>query len=220
MLTFMKTVDKKMQMLLVTLLSIIIFSILYSFCDDEEFTSWIGSYYKAPTPRLMYLTDLFDKLAGDVPVAKSDEKMISRKRFVEIPIFKGEGDGIYILKKHNDISLGSDAVRLRENIFDIMDERETEMLGTVRGHIKRSTFVGIPVDMKYIGDYVSPHIKKLDYTEIAADKHYRFGFVDRLYFSIITQSTIGFGDVVPASTRVRLLAGLQALCTLIIVSVH
>ncbi len=36
------------------------------------------------------------------------------------------------------------------------------------------------------------------------------GFVDALYFSWVTQSTVGFGSIAPAHGAVRMLAGLQA----------
>lgn len=205
-------------MLIFTLISIVVFAVIYSFCDDEEFITWIGSYYQEPTVRLMYLTDVFRKLAKNIGGVgdRKGEKMLARKDFIELPIFKDKKGEVYILKEHDVRTLSEDAKRLREDIFDISDNKGDDR----RGFISKSVFVGLPLDTKYIGKYVSPHERKLNYTEIAANKNYKFGLLDRFYFSVITQSTIGFGDVVPASRRVRTIAMCQALCTLLIVGLH
>ena len=41
-------------------------------------------------------------------------------------------------------------------------------------------------------------------------------FFDRLYYSVITQTTLGTGDIFPASRKVRILAMLQAMSTIFI----
>ena len=216
MFIFMRSVDKRFRMLIVTAISMLVFAAIYSFCDDEEFITWIGSYYQAPTVRIMYLTDLFNKFVEK----KDGVGMVSRKTFVGLPIFKDNKDIIYVLPQHDVRTRTRDAIKLREDIFDIMDNREGEGKDNLRGFIKRSTFIGMPLNMRFIGQYTSPSAGKLNYTKIAEDKNYKFGVLDRLYFSVITQSTIGFGDVVPASRRVRLLAALQAVSTLVIVALH
>ena len=53
------------------------------------------------------------------------------------------------------------------------------------------------------------------------DRHDNFDvlhhqYFRRLYFSIITQTTVGFGDVIPNSNRCRLLVSIQSLSTLIL----
>ncbi len=42
-------------------------------------------------------------------------------------------------------------------------------------------------------------------------------FWEAIYFTIITQSTIGYGDIVPKSVITRLLVTVQALSTIILV---
>lgn len=42
-------------------------------------------------------------------------------------------------------------------------------------------------------------------------------FLNRLYFSIMTQSTIGFGDVLPNSDMTRFVAGIQGLSTILLI---
>lgn len=41
-----------------------------------------------------------------------------------------------------------------------------------------------------------------------------YNYFDRLYFSIITQTTIGFGDIYPATRELRFIVSLQALSTI------
>lgn len=197
------------------------------FCNDEEFITWIGSYYQAPSMRIAYLNDIYDRLKigknGDKEMGKKVAGMLSRKDFMGLPIFKESGTGgmkggdiIYILREHDVRTRSQEAVQLRSDLFDILDNKGDQIMG----YIPRNVFISIPVNMKYIGKYVSPSSEKINYTEIAANKNYKFGFIDRLYFSVITQSTVGFGDVVPASRRVRIIATLQALSTLLIVAFH
>lgn len=216
MFVFLKSIDKRFRALIITAISILVFAAAYSFCNDEEFITWIGSYYQAPTVRIMYLTDLFNKVGEK----KNGGDMMSRKTFLGLPIFKDDEDVIYVLRGHDVRTRTERAKKLREDIFDVMDNKEGEGKDNVRGFIRRSTFIGLPLNMKLIGQYASPSAGKLNYTEIAENKNYKFGLLDRLYFSVITQSTIGFGDVVPASRRVRLLAALQAVSTLVIVFLH
>ena len=208
------TIIKRLHKIWLILLSIAVFTTIYAFCDDEELITWIGGYYKAPTVRLIYLTDLFRKSAVSVKGVKNDWKMMPRDVFTDLPIFKDDKGEVYILREHDARTITEDAKRLREDVFDILDDKGDNK----RGVIPQSVFVDIPLNMSMIGKYVSPDEKKLNYTEIAADKSYKFSLLDRLYFSTITQTTIGFGDVVPASRRVRMLAMLQAFCTLLIVA--
>ena len=41
-------------------------------------------------------------------------------------------------------------------------------------------------------------------------------YFDRLYFSVITQTTLGYGDIFPASRKVRIISMFQALSTVLI----
>jgi voltage-gated potassium channel len=57
----------------------------------------------------------------------------------------------------------------------------------------------------------------------SAAEHFRvFGavrplsFAEAMYFSVVTVSTVGFGDIVPSSNAVRLLASLQVLASLLL----
>lgn len=43
-------------------------------------------------------------------------------------------------------------------------------------------------------------------------------FLDFLYYSIMTQSTVGYGDITPNSNKVRILSALQALTTVLLIS--
>ena len=54
------------------------------------------------------------------------------------------------------------------------------------------------------------------------DTHNQFAkikniFFERLYFSIITQTTIGYGDIVPNSDATRFVVAIQALSTILII---
>ena len=171
--------DKRMRLILITLLSIGMFTIIYMFCNDEEFITWIGSYYQAPSERIAYLNDLFDKLKigkdGDRAKGGKVAGMMSRKAFMNLPIFKERGKGgetgvgevIYILREHDVRTKSQEAVELRSDLFDVLDDRG----GKIMGYIPRNVFISLPVNMKYIGKYVSPQAGKINYTEIAVCIH-------------------------------------------------
>lgn len=210
MIKFFKIINTK-HIFIWSVVSVLFFTCLYAMCYDEEFTTWIETYYKPPTNKIMYMTDLFDNIS----VNNGNDKVVHKQQFVDIPIFK-ENDIVYILHKHDSRSSSSDAEKLRRDIYDLT---YSVSKGDSKG-LLRHEFVNIPLNMKYIGDYVSPNAQKLNYTLIAQNKKYKFGILDRLYFSTITQATVGYGDVVPASKRVRVLAGLQAFSTLVILSLQ
>ena len=52
---------------------------------------------------------------------------------------------------------------------------------------------------------------------IRDENEYKITFWEAIYFTIITQSTIGYGDIVPKSPITRLLVTFQALSTILLV---
>lgn len=52
---------------------------------------------------------------------------------------------------------------------------------------------------------------------IRDSNEHKISFWEALYFTIITQSTIGYGDIVPKSSLTRFLVSFQALSTILLV---
>ena len=52
---------------------------------------------------------------------------------------------------------------------------------------------------------------------IRDSNEHKISFWEAIYFTIITQSTIGFGDIVPKSPLTRFLVSFQALSTILLV---
>lgn len=52
---------------------------------------------------------------------------------------------------------------------------------------------------------------------IKDSNEHKISFWEALYFTIITQSTIGYGDIVPKSSLTRFLVSFQALSTILLV---
>ena len=42
-------------------------------------------------------------------------------------------------------------------------------------------------------------------------------FIDRLYYSVVVQTTLGLGDIYPASRKLRMLTMLQAISTIFLI---
>lgn len=66
--------------------------------------------------------------------------------------------------------------------------------------------------------------KTLETTKLIAQKEFKKEnyttkqkFIDRLYFSIVTGTTLGYGDVYPLSNRTKMLAVIQLLLTLTLI---
>ena len=55
------------------------------------------------------------------------------------------------------------------------------------------------------------------YTSQHADESAGAQFLDAFYFSLVTQSTVGYGSIVPRSTPAKIAAGVQILTTLFFV---
>lgn len=52
---------------------------------------------------------------------------------------------------------------------------------------------------------------------IRDSNEHKISFWEAIYFTIITQSTIGYGDIVPKSSLTRFLVSFQALSTILLV---
>jgi Ion channel/Protein of unknown function (DUF1345) len=68
----------------------------------------------------------------------------------------------------------------------------------------------IPYLRQRTSGYIVEILRKLDALDYRATDIWRYW--DFLYFSIITQTTVGFGDILPNSTSVRMLVSIQILC--------
>jgi hypothetical protein len=167
-------------------------------CKNKEFAGWLnseGTQYTA-NDKKKYI--LFKKYTGD-------KQNITRDEFSKLPIFKTKNKYVFenlVGKNFNPLEV----MRMRADVYD-SHSKNNEM--------DFKTFKEMPVsivdyNLEIPDDLVLPFDGTLHLGTAVTD------YFDRLYFSVITQTTLGYGDIFPASRRVRIITMLQALSTLAI----
>jgi hypothetical protein len=182
-----------------TIFCIFFFSLIYLSCKDKEFAGWLNSEGKHYTvnDKKKYL--LFKKYSDN-------DKTLTKDEFIKMPIFKIHNK--YVLetlvgKNFNPI----ETVKTRQDLFDAFATDAKLDFKDFRNMPVEATKLNINIPQ----DLVLPFDGTLNLGNAVTD------YFDRLYFSIVTQTTLGYGDIFPASRKVRIIAMLQALSTIAIV---
>ena len=189
---FLKSRITLKNKLLLSLISIIVFSLIYYlFCNDDEFSGIVELIYKKNKTK--YLDVIFNKFSKNTIY-------ITKEEFARIPLKEYEGNIIINLKDKTD-------PKINNNIFDIYDRQND-------GKILRSTFEVMPIQ------YDPEFLYANDNSETKTTNKYVLGF-ERwfyyLYFSSVTQSSLGYGDIIPITLKTRFFALTQIILSLVII---
>jgi len=176
---------------------IVFFTFMYYTCADKEFAGWINSVSRIYTKDDKIKYSIYKKYNSN-----KNLKYISLKDFMNIPIQQKERE-FYYSHKYN-----LDNQPINRIIFNVYDNNNN-------GKIDLVTFLNLPIKTELLTNIKTAKI------EFPYDSKIVMGpavatFFDRLYFSIVTQTTLGTGDIFPASRKVRVLSMLQALSTIFI----
>ena len=181
-----------------TIICVIFFSLVYLSCKNKEFAGWLNSEGAHYTENDKKKYVLFKKYGHD-------KKTIVRDEFSNMPIFKIDNKYVFenlVGKNFNPLEV----MRMRSDIYDAF---------TKDNDMDFKIFREIPINIDQFNIDVPSDL------EIPFDGTLNLGsavtdYFDRLYFSVVTQTTLGYGDIFPASRKVRVITMFQALSTLAI----
>ena len=181
-----------------TISCIIFYSLIYLSCKNKEFAGWLNSEGKHYTINDKKKYVLFKKYSDD-------DKVINKDNFVKMPIYKIHNKFVLenlTTKNFNPV----ETVKTRMDLFDAFSQN---------GKLDFKQFRNIPIsaekfNIKVPDNLVLPFDGTLNMGKAVID------YFDRLYFSVITQTTLGYGDIFPASRKVRIISMFQALSTVLI----
>lgn len=181
------------------LLMVFIFSIIYTFFDDNEFAGWI---------EFTHASSLFDidhktKVKIFSKYAKEYQNFLTKTEFMRIPIVKDNYD-LYIYQRPSYFSESPENIKVRSLLFDVYSQDNKMSL---------DEFTSIPFKLEQYDEKELEILKMIDLSRKFAVTNY----FDRLYYSVTIQTTLGFGDIFPASKALRFFTMLQALSTIFII---
>jgi len=187
---------KKFFLLVVTS---IIFSFIYNFVPNNEFGTWVSSDAVKYNLGYQFLNYMFNKYADN-------RNQITKDRLLQMPIYRHPVDGkIHLLSEGNEVTDASRSIKLKEELYDVYRNKD--------GVITSEIFLKMPFSIEHIPSEKILSVVPHKYYE----KYYKspvHNYKDKLYFSIVTQALLGYGDIVPASDRVRFLVIVQTLFSL------
>jgi len=182
------------------IISVLFFTILYSFCGDDEFHGWIDTEKLKVNEQKKYLQTLYNKYVNK-------DGSLALDSFLKMPIILKNKK--YYLEDENDESTKKkEMIKSREVLFKIFDKNND-------GKINENTFLNMPLRLDFISKFTEGYATTTPYGQfgngVATDIFQRF------YFSVIIQSNLGLGDLFPASKRTRIIAIVQIFITYAII---
>lgn len=103
---------------------------------------------------------------------------------------------------------------------ETVNSRELKEDGTERtGDIKRDARSFIKDLLEETQQKITTVSRRLEGVNSAKPKGHVWGFWDFFYFSVITQCTVGYGDILPNTTLIRMLVALQIIVGLFLMGI-
>mgnify|MGYP000023437970 CR=1 FL=1 len=180
------------------LISILLFSIIYNFCQDNEFAGWVDTTSKSLLEEDKYMAYIFQKYSNK-------KNYINLNNFLKIPIYKKDNEW-FVLEKENYITNNYKNKEEKYKLFNKLKNynnllNENEFLG-VSISIENINTNNIPYDINFPINFKTPKASAVN------------SYFDRLYFSCISQSLLGYGDIFPISNRTRIIVIFQSVISI------
>lgn len=191
---------KKRYKVLYSLLSVILFSIIYYFFPENSFAGWIN-INKHPFSELDK-----QKIRIFYYFSKEYKDFFSYQEFIKLPIVK-RGSIIYILDKKTKETEDSDNLKVRIMLFNEYQLNEKVTL---------EEFMRMPINVLKFDERIR-HFGVIPNHVILTETYAVNSYFDCLYYSIITQTLCGFGDIFPNTMPLRFVSMSQALTSFIII---
>lgn len=186
----------KLHKFVFSIFLIIIFSIIYTFFDNGEFAGWINvssMHFKKNTQKKI---NIFYKYA------KKYKDFMAKHEFINLPIYK-YNHHLIILPKYSNSQNQKIYPPLSNSI-----KNQLYNIYSVDNKITLNAFLDMPFHIHDKPIHQKPNITILSNDFAVKD------YFDRLYYSVIVQTTLGLGDIFPSNRRLRLFTMLQALSTI------
>lgn len=177
---------------------IFIFSIIYTFFDNDQFAGWINISTKTFPG--------YDRVKMEVYYkhAKRYKNFMTKEEFLEIPMLK-INEELHIIKDPTPET--RNFIPLQEAIFKAYSHYNK---------LRVEDFVTIPFRV-HLYKYDIEHAAYIPNEIILTNKYAVTDYFDRLYYSVIIQTALGFGDIFPNNKLLRLFTMLQAFSTIFII---
>lgn len=143
-----------------------------------------------------------------------DDKTVEVSDTIRMESINGENPSIRYLDKKNKIKFAE------EEVINITINTTDNSLIEALENIEQSENYMSNIDLKYILKYSSIYLNR-DIIELQniLKGEYQYSLADFLYFSAISITTTGYGDILPNSTRVRVYVMLEILLGVILVGI-
>lgn len=187
-----------------SIIAVFFFTLIYSFCENNEFHGWINSSKYIDTDEKNFLSEVFNKY-------RLNSKNLSISKFLKLPIISKENK-FYLVNETNQEINSKENLRNKKILFNIFDKGQ--------GYLSIQDFLKIPLLLEENPDFSASY--KTSYPFRKKQPTAVSNIFDRFYFSVIIQSNLGLGDIFPASRRVRLIMILQVFVAyfIIVVPLH
>ena len=183
--------DKKIYL---TFIFLLFFTILYAYCDDNEFHGWVDTARFRTNIEKKYLSNLFYKFA------KKGYGYLRLDQFLKMPIIVRENK-FYFSDNNSEITDPAN-IGAKKILFSIYDKQN-------KNKITYKEFLDLPIEVDSIPGSDKTYKPITPYDTKENNTNAVNTIFDRLYFSAIIQSNLGLGDIFPASKRVRIIMLLQ-----------
>lgn len=185
--------------LIFMILMIFIFSIIYTFFNNQDFAGWVNVNVRS------FPEDIKKKIRMFYIFSNKYRTFMTKEEFISIPIIKINNE-LYILRKKIE---GIDTKKNKQ-MMEILFETFSS-----NNKLHLDNFLDIPFKIE-LYKYNINNLNEIPYQIILTNKYAVRDYFDRLYYSVIIQTSIGFGDIFPANRRLRLVTMLQAFSTIFI----
>jgi hypothetical protein len=187
------------EKILYVLFMIFLFSIIYTFFPNDDFAGWI----EISNNPLSYINKYRIKFNVFSKYSKEYKNFITLSEFMNIPIIK-VNNYLHVINDKSEETETDENKKIKTVLFNIY---------AADNKMSLDEFTSLPFkyDLYHITD------PKLLRSINMSTKYSVSDYFDRLYYSAITQTTVGYGDIFPASRMLRIFSMLQALSTIFII---
>jgi hypothetical protein len=210
----------------VYLSNLVLFSLVYTWLYRSNSISFLFNSDIVTAKNIFLKKESIEEIASSQQVVgyvrlvskalTNNDFKIEKKLFgAAIPVLT-EGNITFSFFEHLDVVAPGWPIRIFN--VEVLDKKNNKSI--IIELAGRNEFYALPEDKKELSVLIDKVIEKQNekidtYKKVLAsidhDKITPWGYLDFFYFSCITQSTVGYGDIIPNTTTARLIISLQTI---------